>query len=424
MVAPTSAPPAAPRFLAAFSFSVSKAGEVHPAVTIMVAVSSNALSLRVLAVMFRSLRGSLGCIKINQMGCPVLFNARYCSDNRWLLGYLCWNRYLLCKESNNLNPWVVTTVAKDLFANLDLNLLRTFIILHQERNMRKAAERLFVSQPAVSKALQRLRDHFSDELFVKTHTGLRATEYANKLADSIAPLMNDLSMAVNASNEFDAAQLTGPLKIAVTPFILSYIATDLFNAIRMQAPDAQIQLLNWSKSTMQDLINDDVQVGVHYDIAHAPKELSQHLCMTDQYYIYMRKAHSFAGQHFVLEDGAELEFATVIAADWNSHTSIIERLYKLRGIQPRIAFRSELPSVVMNIVSETDMVFPSSGLLNLAADSRLRKVPVLFDNSAVNSAIFTYFHYKNRNNATTQWLCRTIKSVLTDPSTTVFGKAG
>ncbi len=59
----------------------------------------------------------------------------------------------------------------DRFSQLDLNLLRTFMILYQEQNMRKAAHRLKVSQPAVSKALQRLREHFGNELFVKTPTG-------------------------------------------------------------------------------------------------------------------------------------------------------------------------------------------------------------------------------------------------------------
>ncbi|MGR5543146.1 LysR family transcriptional regulator, partial [Vibrio campbellii] len=41
-------------------------------------------------------------------------------------------------------------MAKDLFSKLDLNLLRTFLVINQELNMRKAAERLFISQPAVS----------------------------------------------------------------------------------------------------------------------------------------------------------------------------------------------------------------------------------------------------------------------------------
>lgn len=43
-------------------------------------------------------------------------------------------------------------MAKDLFHTLDLNLLKTFMVLMQERNMRKASQRLFVSQPAISQA--------------------------------------------------------------------------------------------------------------------------------------------------------------------------------------------------------------------------------------------------------------------------------
>ncbi|GAM76858.1 transcriptional regulators [Vibrio ishigakensis] len=62
-------------------------------------------------------------------------------------------------------------MAKDRFANLDLNLLRTFLVLSQELNMRKASVRLNVSQPAISQALQRLRHHFDDELFVKVRSG-------------------------------------------------------------------------------------------------------------------------------------------------------------------------------------------------------------------------------------------------------------
>lgn len=111
--------------------------------------------------------------------------------------------------NNNLKLLTKWNMAKDLFSTLDLNLLRTFIILHQERNMRRAAERLFVSQPAVSKALQRLRDHFEDELFVKTHHGLRATEYANDLAESLAPLLDDISITINGSKAFNPLEMNG-----------------------------------------------------------------------------------------------------------------------------------------------------------------------------------------------------------------------
>ena len=70
-------------------------------------------------------------------------------------------------------------MAKDLYTSLDLNLLRTFVILSQELNMRKASERLFVSQPAVSQALQKLRNHFNDDLFVKNAPWLKTDGFGH-----------------------------------------------------------------------------------------------------------------------------------------------------------------------------------------------------------------------------------------------------
>ncbi len=93
-------------------------------------------------------------------------------------------------------------MAKDLFATLDLNLLRTFLILSQELNMRKASERLFVSQPAISQALQKLRNHFDDELFIKVHHGLKATPFSEELAENIHPYLDGLSSILNKSENF------------------------------------------------------------------------------------------------------------------------------------------------------------------------------------------------------------------------------
>ncbi|WP_234496476.1 LysR family transcriptional regulator [Vibrio maritimus] len=303
-------------------------------------------------------------------------------------------------------------MAKDLFANLDLNLLRTFIILNQERNMRKASERLFVSQPAVSKALQRLRDHFEDELFVKTHHGLRATEKANQLAESISPLMDELASAVNHSSEFDPAELDVTLKLAISPFFLSGIAQDLFKAIRSEAPNVQVQLLNWSKSTIQDLVNDDIHLGLNYGISHAPKELLQKKLADDTFKGYVRADHPYNKDYLEIDDGVDFEIATLIAADWNSNQSNSEKMIKMRGHEPNIVFRSELPSAIIDVVKNSDMLFPSSSYLKLDSHSGLRALDIYFGKVTIDTDIHAIYHYKNRNNATTLWLRSLIKRVL------------
>lgn len=303
-------------------------------------------------------------------------------------------------------------MAKDLFATLDLNLLRTFIILHQERNMRKASERLFVSQPAVSKALQRLRDHFDDELFVKTHHGLRATEYANTLADNISPLLDQLSNSLNESNSFKPGELEGVIKIALAPFILSSFASDIFLAIRSQAPNIQVQLLNWSKSTMQEVINDEVLLGVNYEIGHAPKELICKKIAQDSFHVYVRKDHDFKGKVITFEQATEFEFATIIAADWNSTQSFTEKMLKLRNIEPKIGFRSELPSAIISVVENSDMAFPASRLTNADKSNTLRRIPIVMDNEEFGPEVFAYYHHKNRQNKTTQWIRHIIEEIL------------
>ncbi|HDM8157494.1 TPA: LysR family transcriptional regulator [Vibrio harveyi] len=303
-------------------------------------------------------------------------------------------------------------MAKDLFSTLDLNLLRTFIILHQERNMRRAAERLFVSQPAVSKALQRLRDHFEDELFVKTHHGLRATEYANDLAESLAPLLDDISITINGSKAFNPLEMSGTVKIALAPFILSSYASEIFQAIRQAAPHVQIHLLNWSRSTMEEIIKDEVVLGVNYEINHAPKELLTKMIVKDEFCAYVRKDHPLQGHRLQISDCNDLEFATVIAADWNSNISFSEKIMKIKGVEPKIAFRSELPSAIIDVVANSDMVFPASKTVNVDKLYKLRRLDIELDGMVIEPCLHAYFHHKNRRNETVHWLRNIVTEVI------------
>ncbi|EMH3443184.1 LysR family transcriptional regulator [Vibrio harveyi] len=303
-------------------------------------------------------------------------------------------------------------MAKDLFSTLDLNLLRTFIILHQERNMRRAAERLFVSQPAVSKALQRLRDHFEDELFVKTHHGLRATEYANDLVESLAPLLDDISITINGSKAFNPLEMNGTVKIALAPFILSSYASEIFQAIRQAAPHVQIHLLNWSRSTMEEIIKDEVVLGVNYEINHAPKELLTKMIVKDEFCAYVRKDHPLQGHRLQISDCNDLEFATVIAADWNSNISFSEKIMKIKGVEPKIAFRSELPSAIIDVVANSDMVFPASKTVNVDKLYKLRRLDIELDGMVIEPCLHAYFHHKNRRNETVHWLRNIVTEVI------------
>jgi len=83
-----------------------------------------------------------------------------------------------------------------MLSRLDLNLLRVFETLYAERSATRAAQRLGVTQPAISNALVRLRAFFDDPLFVRGHGGMEPTPRADALAPSIGRALEGLREAI------------------------------------------------------------------------------------------------------------------------------------------------------------------------------------------------------------------------------------
>ncbi|MGF1738276.1 LysR family transcriptional regulator [Photobacterium satsumensis] len=305
-------------------------------------------------------------------------------------------------------------MTKDLYASLDLNLLRTFVILSQELNMRKASERLFVSQPAISQALQKLRNHFNDELFVKTRHGLQPTAFGAELAENISPLLDDLSQTLNASHSFNPAELEGTIKLTMTSNILTYLSTPLYQKVKQQAPKVNLHLLNWSPTSLDELNKGEISLGVNFDIHHAPKELMRKTLCHDTFTVYVRKDHPIQAEFVTPQDLDGLEIASIIISDWNSNIPHAERIMRSHGLNVRVAFRSELPMAVLDIVKHTDMIYPSSSFLRQEEREQLRGLKLRINEQYLQLPIMAYFHQKNRRNPLTLWLFKLIEELLAD----------
>src|SRR6266478_4444005 len=84
----------------------------------------------------------------------------------------------------------------------DLNLLIVFTVLAEERNVTRAAKRLLLSQPAVSRALQRLRDMFHDDLLIRSSSGYEPTPKGQRLLQELEISLPRLDRLLSG-NDFD-----------------------------------------------------------------------------------------------------------------------------------------------------------------------------------------------------------------------------
>ena len=97
----------------------------------------------------------------------------------------------------------------------DLNLLVVFTAVAEERNITRAASQLLLSQPAVTRALQRLRDTFHDDLLIRTPTGYEPTPTGQRLLQDLASMLPRLDRLM-AGGDFDPASEDANFRIAAT----------------------------------------------------------------------------------------------------------------------------------------------------------------------------------------------------------------
>jgi len=277
--------------------------------------------------------------------------------------------------------------------------------------MRKASQRLFVSQPAISQALQKLRHHFDDELFVKVPSGLEATHFANELAERITPHLDGLSNALNASQQFDPSQYDAKIKIALSPMVLSCLSGTLFHQLREQAPLAEIEIVGWTHSTLDKIGKGDTLIGVNYDL-DAPKGIYLNHLIDLKGRVFVRQGHPLDKRIAEPKDFDGYEIASFINPGWNDQYSVAEQIMKSQGYSTKVGFRSEMIIAIIDVVQHTDMFMPHSNLFPIDQYPNLRAIDVKIDESTKTMQVFSQYHLKNRNNPLIHWLNTEIQTAL------------
>lgn len=129
--------------------------------------------------------------------------------------------------------------------DIDLNKVRRLdggllLVFHELLRLRRAssvAERLGLSQPAISHALTRLRDLFDDQLFVRRPHGLEPTRRALELGPQIEALLALTGEALTPNPGFDPARSTRLFRLGAPEFVTALIAASLINRLRESAPN-------------------------------------------------------------------------------------------------------------------------------------------------------------------------------------------
>jgi DNA-binding transcriptional LysR family regulator len=147
-------------------------------------------------------------------------------------------------------------------ARLDLNLLAPLAALLDERHVSRAAERVHLTQPAMSRTLKRLREVFDDELLVRTSSGYRLTPAAERLRRRLRPLLPELA-DLFAAEEFVPATAVELFRLSGTDYAVDTIGVPLAARLRRDSPGSRLHMRTWHESVFDELERGELDLALY-----------------------------------------------------------------------------------------------------------------------------------------------------------------
>ncbi|MGR5065257.1 LysR family transcriptional regulator [Photobacterium sp. DNB22_13_2] len=252
--------------------------------------------------------------------------------------------------------------------NFDLNLLKVLVVLLQEKNTRKAAERLGISQPAVSRALVKIRSHFDDPLFIRQPRGLKLTPKAQGLENELPKALSLLASTLQGE-DFKPNELTGIFRIALHSYLSESHGYALFEAITHEAPNLDIEIHNYSSATVNQLINQELDAGISFYPIDVPKALRQIPIAATLVGGICKSSHKFADRSVPIASILDYPITGLILPDLNNQYMLIQQLFPEGTVlQPKL--RSQYLSNVLRYIKENNAVCicPKTSLASLSPD--------------------------------------------------------
>ena len=174
----------------------------------------------------------------------------------------------------------------------DLNLLRTLFALLEERHVTRAAKRCFLSQPAMSRALERLRQTFDDELLIRVGRRYERTARGERVLRDLESLLPRLELLLKGQH-FDPVRSEERFRLTMTDHAGVVLLPDLVRRVSGIAPHVRIEVMPWSSGRFEDLEAGRLDLILDAAGVPAPQTLNCEVLFTDFLVCVVASHHPF-----------------------------------------------------------------------------------------------------------------------------------
>ena len=164
----------------------------------------------------------------------------------------------------------------------DLNLLVVFTALAEERNVTRAGSRLLLSQPAVSRALKRLREMFHDDLLIRSPSGYEPTPKGKRLLQELSTMLPRLDRLLSGE-DFDPRVEEATFRVAVTDHASHVLCPLICRRILPSAAKVSIEFVPFGSPTFDAIEKGRLDLMLNADDGYLPPHFANEMIFDDSF---------------------------------------------------------------------------------------------------------------------------------------------
>jgi DNA-binding transcriptional LysR family regulator len=288
------------------------------------------------------------------------------------------------------------------------SLLVAFDVLIKEQNLSRAADKLELTQPAMSKRLARLRSLFGDELLVRTNRGMKPTARALELVEPIRIALKQIQVTIDGCSKFQPELSSRTFRIATTDLVAITLIPKLMQLIQKRSPNTHLIVQAMHRGHLVYALETG-EIDLAITVLNDPlPQIERQNLFSERYICLVSKKHPTIQTQLTLEDYLEASHILVTyTADLHGG---VDRFLSAKGLKRKVVLSLPYHLAVPLIVAQTSLITTIAERIALATQwEGLQIFPLPIN--AIEYQEQLLWHRRENNNPAHLWLRKLILEV-------------
>ncbi|OEZ62439.1 LysR family transcriptional regulator [Duganella sp. HH105] len=295
-------------------------------------------------------------------------------------------------------------------SKVDLNLFIVFEAIYAEGSITRASLKMNLTQPAISHALNRLRQLFDDPLFERQGHVMVPTPLARSIIDPVRQSLRGFEVTLNGAERFDAATSERAFSLALRDVLEASVLPPLMARVAQDAPSVGLNTLQVGRRELESELAAGTLDAAIDILLPLSNDIRRTLLATDQTVVLVRRDHPLV--HGALDLDGYLKLEHIQTSSRRRGPGLEDFELSRLGLQRRVRLRCQHYFAACRAVSQTDLALTMPERLARVVNQQFGNQILPFPLPMPSLDIYLYWHANVDNDAASLWLRGQIQQAM------------